>query len=134
MRDTQIFNLQQRLIHQAAQRPLGNAVNRPVETGASFGQLLNDQLSKNSPLQFSKHAQERMSERRIEVSPTLLDNLSTAVSKARDKGAKDIVIIDVSNARSAFIVNVPNNTVITTMSEADMRNNVFTNIDSAVII
>ncbi|WP_434084601.1 hypothetical protein [Lacrimispora xylanisolvens] len=34
----------------------------------------------------------------------------------------------------AFIVNVPNNTVVTTMSGNEMKENIFTNIDSAVLL
>ncbi len=55
-----------------------------------------------------------MNQRGIEVTPSFLDDLQSAVEKARLKGAKDVVII---SERGAFIVNVPNNTVVTTMSE-----------------
>lgn len=108
-----------------------NDVLRRTTTGASFESLLKEQLIKNQPLQFSKHAQERIGQRGIEISPTLLNSLEQAVSKARDKGARDIVIL---STNSAFIVNVPNNTVVTTMSGGEMKDNIFTNIDSAVII
>lgn len=106
-------------------------VLRRNEAGASFETLLNEQLNKNSGLQFSKHAQERASQRGIQISGDLLQDLNQAVEKARAKGAKDVVIFD---ARRAFIVNVPNNTVITAISENEMKENVFTNIDSAVMI
>lgn len=109
-------------------------VKRPIQqtgVGSDFGSILKEQLNKNSKLQFSKHAQERASQRGIELTPTLLNNLNNAVSKARDKGAKDVVVID---SKYAFIVNVPNNTVVTTMAGNEMKENVFTNIDSAVII
>ena len=105
--------------------------------GADFGTLLKEQLDRNSgidpnkSLQFSKHAQERVTQRGIEVTPELMNELSEAVRKADAKGAKDIVIFDSVNA---FIVNVPNKTVVTTMSGSEMRDNVFTNIDGAVII
>lgn len=65
------------------------------------------------------------------MTDNLLDNLNQAVSKARDKGAKDVVII---GENGAFIVNVPNNVVVTTMSGKEMRDNIFTNIDSAVLM
>ena len=118
-----------------------NEILRKNETGAGFSTLLKEQLDKNkaaqsnslqsSPLHFSKHAQERIGQRGIEISEKLMDNLEQAVSKARDKGARDIVVIDVSGA---FVVNVPNNTVITTMTGSEMKDNIFTNIDSAVLI
>ncbi len=50
---------------------------------------------------------------------------------ARKKGARDVAVI---GRQGVFIVNVPNNTVVTTMSQSDMRERVFTNIDSAVLM
>lgn len=106
--------------------------------GVDFGTLLKKQLDRNSglsgngtELQFSKHAKERVLQRGIELTPELMDELNNAVDKANAKGAKDVVIFDTMNA---FIVNVPNRTVVTTMSGNEMRENIFTNIDSAVIL
>ena len=65
------------------------------------------------------------------MTDTLLQNLNQAVKKAQEKGAKDVVVIGESGA---FIVNVPNNIVVTTMSGAEMKDNIFTNIDSAVLM
>lgn len=82
-------------------------------------------------LNFSKHATKRLSERGIAVDNQLMSNLEHAVEDARKKGARDVAII---GAQGIFIVNVPNNTVVTTMSQSDMKERVFTNIDSAVIM
>ncbi|WP_206459633.1 TIGR02530 family flagellar biosynthesis protein [Anaerovorax sp. IOR16] len=108
-----------------------NEVLRRNSGGASFETILKEQLNKNESLQFSKHAKERVNQRGIEITDALLKDLNSAVSKARDKGAKDVVIFD---AKNAFIVNIPNNMVITTMAGSELKENVFTNIDSAVII
>ena len=110
---------------------VNDVIRRNGAGGADFQTLLNEQLKQNDNLKFSKHAQERIDQRGIEVSDTLVESLEEAVSKARDKGAKDVVIID---SKGAFLVNVPNNTVITTMSVHEMKENIFTNIDSAVVI
>lgn len=99
--------------------------------GVSFGDMLQEQLQKNAGLQFSKHAQERIEKRGVQVTSTLMDSLNTAVEKARAKGAKDVVII---GENEAFIVNVPNNIVVTAMQGTDMKENIFTNIDSAMIL
>ncbi len=61
----------------------------------------------------------------------LLGNLEQAVEGARQKGAKDVAVI---GSQGIFIVNVPNNVVVTTMSADDMKDKIFTNIDSAVIM
>lgn len=102
-----------------------------VNSGASFEAVLNEQLNKNSEVQFSKHAKERLEQRGIAMTGTLMDSLNVAVAKAKSKGAKDVVII---GENQAFIVNVPNNVVVTTMQGREMKDNIFTNIDSAIIL
>lgn len=102
-----------------------------VSRNQSFEQILKNQIQENKELKFSKHAQERAQQRGIEVTPSLMSELEKAVDKAREKGAKDLAVI---GQNEAFIVNVPNKVVITTMSYLELKNNIFTNIDSAVII
>ena len=102
-----------------------------AKAGVQFADLLQQKAEASQPVQFSKHAARRVQERGIDMTDSLLSNLNQAVQKARDKGARDVVIIGESNA---FIVNVPNNVVVTTMSEMEMKENIFTNIDSAVLM
>lgn len=102
-----------------------------VSRNQSFEEILKNQIRENKELKFSKHAQERVAQRGIEVTPTLISDLEKAVDKARDKGAKDVAVI---GQNEAFIVNVPNNVVVTAMSYLELKNSVFTNIDSAVIL
>ncbi len=75
---------------------------------------------------------ERMSERNIDLSESgRLDRLNKAVELAGEKGSDDaLVIID----STAFLVSIRNNKVITTLTADDMRGNIFTNIDSTVIM
>jgi len=102
-----------------------------VNRNNSFEQILKQQLQESKALKFSKHAQERAAQRGIEVTPSLMDDLQNAVDKAREKGARELAVI---GQKEAFIVNVTNSVVVTTMSSLEMKNNIFTNIDSAVII
>ena len=114
--------------------PAKNNSQQTRETNKSsseFGQLLQQSIDKNQQLTFSKHALQRMDSRQIEVSPQLVSQISNAVEKAKSSGIKDALIL---NGQTAFIVNVPSSTVVTTMSGQEMTNNVFTNIDGAVII
>lgn len=109
---------------------------RSQTIGTDFQSMLHEQLSKNASasdqkVQFSKHAQQRVEQRGIEITDRFMDGLNMAVAKAREKGSKDMVVIDSSGA---FIVNVPNNIVVTAINSDEMKENVFTNIDSAVII
>ena len=96
----------------------------------SFSDLMEKKINEEN-LKFSKHAQMRIEERGINVSEKLLNDLDHAVERARAKGAKDTVII---GNEGIFLVNVPNNTVVTTMTQKEMKENVFTNIDSAILI
>ena len=100
-------------------------------SGPAFGEMLKAKTLANQGLNFSKHAAKRMNERGISVDNQLMNDLEHAVEGARKKGARDVAII---GPQGVFIVNVPNNTVVTTMSQSDMRERVFTNIDSAVLM
>lgn len=96
----------------------------------SFAQILQEAVQQNG-LSFSKHALQRMDARQIEVSPQLLSQMNDAVEKARSKGVRDALILSGS---TAFIVNVPSSTVVTTMNGGEMKENIFTNIDGAVML
>lgn len=107
--------------------------NQTAKTGeGDFKQLFEQELLKNSAnLSFSKHAVQRINERQIDVTPQLLNQVSNAVERAEAKGIKDALIL---NGQTAFIVNVPSRTVVTTMNGQDMNNNVITNIDGTVLL
>ncbi len=82
-------------------------------------------------LKFTKHAQERLQSRNIQLSKEDVDRIQNAVTQARQKGSRDsLIIMD----RLALVVSVKNNTVITAVYDQSIKQNVFTNIDSAVII
>lgn len=98
---------------------------------SEFAELFRQKLQKSGTLNFSKHALQRLESRSIPVSDQLVAQISSAVEQARAKGVRDALILDGNNA---FIVNVPSNTVITTMSGSEMASNVFTNIDGAVVL
>jgi flagellar operon protein len=81
-------------------------------------------------LSFSKHALERVQRRGITLDPTTLGRLHEGVGRAAGKGSRDsLVLVD----GTAFVVSVPNRTVITAVGSEHMREHIFTNIDSAVI-
>lgn len=93
---------------------------------ADFNKLLNDQI-----LYFSNHAVKRLEQRGIDLKPEQLKQINTAIDNAAAKGAKDSLIL---MKDMALIVNVNNRTVVTAMDSKSMLDNVFTQIDSAVII
>ncbi|AZZ37862.1 hypothetical protein CIK05_13990 [Bdellovibrio sp. qaytius] len=100
----------------AQETPKAGALAKSNETGA---------------LKFSNHAIERMQSRGISYDPARLAKLDEAVKKAAAKGSKDtLVLMD----DSAAIVSVKNNTVVTVMDKNNLKENVFTNIDSTIVI
>ena len=103
--------------------------------GGGFGELLQQELARSGqPAQsvaFSKHAISRAQERGIEVTPDLMDQLAGSVVRAQAKGATNILAMD---SEKAFIINVPNAKVITAITQEEMRENIFTNIDGAVFL
>lgn len=98
-----------------------------------FSTLLQQQIEKSEDfgITFSKHAMSRAGERGIEVTPALMSQLAESVEKAQAKGATNILAFDTARA---FIINVPHGRVITTMSQREMEENIFTNIDGAVLL
>lgn len=94
----------------------------------SFAELLEQNVSRSEELRFSKHANERLASRNIDLSEEQVKRLESGTNRAREKGIKEsLVMVD----DLAFIVNVKNSTVITAVN--DMKDAVFTNIDGAVI-
>ena len=97
-----------------------------------FGTLLQQEIKAAEPaISFSKHAQSRAEERGIQVDDALMGQLADSVERAQAKGATNILAFD---ATRAFIINVPHGRVITTMSQEEMEENIFTNIDGAVLL
>ena len=107
----------------------------------SFDKLLREKLPQNivgtdsfsqaAPLKFSSHAMNRIRDRSISMGKEQLAQLEKAVDTAASKGAKESLIL---TPDAAFIVSVKNRTVITVLDRNAMSGNVFTNIDSTVVV
>ena len=112
-----------------------SAENSRKTQGLSFEEVLKRQQNRvagaDSQLKFSKHAVQRLESRNISLSDEQSARLEDGVKKAGDKGINEsLVLVD----SVAFIVNVPNQTVVTAMDQTETKSNVFTNIDGAVIM
>lgn len=82
-------------------------------------------------LKFSKHAGERLRQRNITLSDDQMARLQVGAKKASDKGIRESLVIMDS---LSFIVNTKSNMVITAMEQSSDADNIYTNIDGAVII
>lgn len=109
--------------------------NSNAKTDISFEDVLRQKKmdfdGTDSSVKFSKHASMRLMSRNIQLTEAQNARLQHGVEQASEKGIQEsLVLID----SLAFIVNVPNRTVVTAMDQTETTNNVFTNIDGAVIM
>lgn len=129
----------------------GNNLNRPViinkppvSAGASaidlsrkkiiaeegFDKILRQKQRESEEVRFSKHAQLRLQSRNIALTTLQMKKINEAVSKAQSKGVRDsLVLMD----NLALVINIRNRMVITVTDNNELKENVFTNIDGAVI-
>ena len=114
--------------------PVGaaTAAQREQAQDGDFAAALKSALEEKRGVEFSKHAIQRLEERSINITEgDMLERLNRGVEIAADKGSSETLVLVDSNA---FVVSVKNNKVITTLSNDDLKGNIFTNIDSTVII
>ncbi|NLJ79145.1 MAG: flagellar protein [Tissierellia bacterium] len=126
MNDIDIKGLESRIRYPSQPNGhLKDTVNR------DFAHVLQKIRAKDSDIKFSKHAKNRMNTRKIDLSKGERDRLTLGFNRAQEKGVKDALILV---GDKAFIASINNRTVITTVSNEQLKDNVFTNIDGAVIV
>jgi len=117
-------------------RPIGqpkgsNPKQNTQNTGPNFGDLLREKIQNQTEVKFSKHAELRLQTRNISLNPNQLERIKNGVNKAEEKGVKDsLILVD----DLALVVNIKNKTVVTAANTNELKENVFTNIDGAVIV
>ncbi len=110
-------------------RTVGKIDRQNKPSGASFDEVFSKELV-GSEISFSRHAQQRMASRNIDLSQGELARLNEAVGQVRAKGGRDSLVMLNDNA---LIVSVKNNQVVTVVDKNNLKDNVFTKIDSAII-
>lgn len=105
--------------------------SRQSAVHGDFAKVLEKSVEKEQGIKLSKHAELRLQARNIRLSPAQMEKISEAVNKAERKGVKDSLVL---SDGVALVVNVKSRTVITAVSSAELKENVFTNIDGAVIV
>ncbi|WP_326910441.1 TIGR02530 family flagellar biosynthesis protein [Sedimentibacter sp. MB31-C6] len=106
------------------------SVKSVEKNNSTFKDILNNKVNEVNEVSFSKHANSRIEERNIDIDEDVSSKLSEAVGQAKDKGLKNVLVM-IDNA--AFIVSTINNKVITAVNSNELKENIFTNIDGAVI-
>ncbi|WP_163193220.1 TIGR02530 family flagellar biosynthesis protein [Clostridium thermarum] len=100
-----------------------------LKDGKSFEEILKAKLNKDEAFHISKHAAERLKD--IQFDSTDMKKINEGINMAFEKGSKNCLILykDV-----ALVTSIENRTIITAVDENRMKNNVFTNIDSVVML
>ena len=117
-------------VHTYPMNPSQRAIKKSVQTAVTFGQQFQEAIQKTE-LKISKHAQQRMDERNIQIDSLKWKQLEQKVTEAKQKGVQDSLVLmkDV-----AFIVSTKNNTSVTAMKRDETNSQIFTNINGTIII
>jgi flagellar operon protein len=102
-----------------------------VTPNQGFDSILQQQIYRQTEVKFSKHALDRLQSRDIKLTKEDISKINDAVNKAAEKGVKEALII---MGNTALVTSIKNKTVITAATEENLKSNVFTNIDGAIII
>ncbi|KIH77563.1 flagellar operon protein [Geoalkalibacter ferrihydriticus] len=125
------FTLYTPPVYPTAPQPPPPGARQPAKPqGTSFDEVLRGQLKGPQELQFSRHALARMESRGINFGPAEMGRIESAVQSVQAKGGRDSLVMLDGNA---LVVSVKNSTVVTVVDQQSLKNNVFTNIDSAII-
>ncbi len=105
------------------------SINEGIEK-KPFAQVL-DTIINNQDVKFSKHALQRLEARNIHLNNLEINRINNGLKKASEKGIKETLIL---MDNKAFVASVHNKTIITAALDEQLKENVFSNIDGAVIV
>lgn len=115
-------------IPKSERSPSNTGVSKRSEP--SFNEVLAG-IRESEEVKFSRHAAQRLDQRNIQLSQQDMHRLSEGVSKAKSKGVREALIV---MDNKVFVASVKNRTIITAASDEQLKENVFTHIDGAVIV
>ena len=105
-----------------------NLLDSTLEQGQEQESLLNP-VPKG--INLSTHAMRRLQERNMSLDREEYQKLQTAIEKLKTKGGQDSLVI---TGKAAYIVDVPKNTIVTAIDKDNIGENVFTKIDSTILM
>ncbi len=101
------------------------------EGRSDFASYLERAHLESTGTKISNHAWQRIQQRGISMTEPEQRRLGEAMKELAAKGARDALLM---RADAAFVVNVPNRTVVTAIDRHEMQQRVFTQIDSAMLL
>lgn len=96
-----------------------------------FSTQLQSAIQANSKLSVSKHAQQRLSQRNIQITAENWAKIEQKVSEAKKMGVTDSLVL-LPNA--ALIVSAKNQTVITALGREEASSQIFNNINGTILM
>ncbi|MDW8799656.1 TIGR02530 family flagellar biosynthesis protein [Clostridium sp. A1-XYC3] len=105
--------------------------NKAEKARISFKDILDKKIDKKESFIISNHAAERLKQRDITFDEEDMRNINEGINKAEEKGCRESLIL---YKDTALVASVRNRTIITAMDKDDSKGNVFTNIDSVVML
>lgn len=101
------------------------------KTEASFKDVLEKQINKQESFVISNHAAERLRQRNISFNEADMKNINEGINKAEEKGCQQSLIL---YKDTALITSIKNRTIITALDKESSKGNVFTNVDSVIML
>ena len=103
---------------------------------SEFSELLKKSITpekkpQTEGISLSTHAAKRLQQRNLEIDSEEFQKLKTGIDKLKQKGGQDSLII---TGKAAYIVDVPQNKIVTVIDTESVGENVFTKIDSTLIL
>jgi len=97
----------------------------------AFKDVLDSEINKKNGFVISNHAAQRLKQRNINFNDADMKSINEGINKANEKGSKDCLIL---YKDTALVTSIKNRTIVTAMDKESSKGNVFTNLDSVVII
>tara|TARA_B100001250_G_scaffold243390_1_gene209223 strand:- start:215 stop:613 length:399 start_codon:yes stop_codon:yes gene_type:complete len=113
--------------------PIGGTEARPnqeVRAGPTFDEILEARLPAGTVV-VSAHAKAALEVSGIELSPMDLDRIGKGIDQLGDAGGQEGLLI---SEKAAFAVRVSDRTITAATAREEVKDSVFTDIDSALLI
>lgn len=107
------------------------AIRRNEARKSSFNDVFQNELNKKEGVTISNHAAERLKDRDIHLDETDMEKINEGINLASDKGCRECVIF---YKDAALVTSIKNRTIITAMDKENSRGNIFTNVDSVLLL
>ncbi|MBN9652852.1 flagellar protein [Halobacillus sp. GSS1] len=114
---------------QSLHRPLSIPKKQPLAKKANvpFQQFLHEAKE----IKVSKHAMDRLQDRKIEISEQTWSKIGEKMTEAREKGVDQSLVV---LKEAALVVSSKNRTVVTAMGREETQSQIFTNINGTIFV